>query len=140
MPHIVRGRQDSQSVCERSKRADTAVNGQPHQGGCLAAALVAIAGVFVATLLVGSTAVAYAPPSGRVAHVATNTAGPAIKVGLEPVGIAQPSRRTARPSTWPTRCLAPLAPSTHDLRRDWPATRGPQGSRRSEVPPGPCTD
>ena len=101
------------------------------------------AGVLVATLLVGPATVASAAPSGRVADAAANTAGPAIKVGDGPDGIAitpngktayvvnagsgtvtpistatnmagpaikvgnvpfpSPSRRTARPPTWPTR-------------------------------------
>jgi DNA-binding beta-propeller fold protein YncE len=72
------------------------VNGQPHPGGSLVAALVASAGVFVATLLVGPATVAHATPSGRVANVATSTAGPAIKVSEEPVAIAiTPDGRTA---------------------------------------------
>jgi DNA-binding beta-propeller fold protein YncE len=64
---------------------------------------------FVATLLVGSTAVAYVPPSGRVAHVATNTAGPAIKVGLEPVGIAiTPNGKTVYVANEMSRTVSPI--------------------------------
>jgi len=86
------------SAFERSKRAHAAawIHGRPHLAASLAAAVVASAGAFVATLLVGPATVAYPAPSGRAADAATNTAGPAIKVGSGPWSIAiTPNGKTA---------------------------------------------
>jgi DNA-binding beta-propeller fold protein YncE len=44
-----------------------------------------------------------------VAHVATNTAGPAIKVGLEPVGIAiTPNGKTVYVANEMSRTVSPI--------------------------------
>ena len=113
--HLGRDRHSSRSVLERSKRAHEADNGRAHQGGRLAAALVASAGVFVATLLVGPAAVAYPAASGRVVSVATNTAGAAIKVGDGPGAIAiTRNGKTAYVANLSSGTVTPISTATNE--------------------------
>ena len=71
-------------------------------------------GVFVATWLVGPATVTYAAPSGRVADVATYTAGPAISVGLTPCCIAiTPNGKTAYVANNDSDTVTPISIATN---------------------------
>ncbi len=86
------------------------------------------AGVFVATLLVGPATVAYAAPSGRVADVTPNRAGPAINVGLTPCRIAiTPDGKTAYVGNWNPGTVIPIRTATNTAGPAIRVGNNPQG-------------